>query len=549
MPVAATYTCPDGTPFPVEWPEAEMADYGWRWDQMHCPVPLTPLAQDFGEILGDGFSRAMDMSGAPARGTRMYANGYFYMRMVPFADDPAVRGAIRKRDLEERLDRILDIFEREYRPEVEALTRSLVMFDSPALTLPEIMARWDQVEVARLRLGVLHMLIMAPISVAGNRFIDFCLHEFGPGGERLASELMAGLPNKSLESAVGLWNLSRVALDHAGVAELLRQVKPAEFLRRVESVPGGAEFIDLFARYLREYGLRAESFTELADPTWQEDPRFPLFLIRRYLDAPDHSSPAMMHNRTAQLREERTAEIEERLAHDPAMLDKFRCWHKSALQRTILLEDHNYYIDQRATVAMRVPCLAAGRELVRFGIVDLAEDVFYLHTVELRQAAADESLRFQPLVVERRAERQRWTRVLPPLGIGSAALSPLDLASERFFGTFSDEPPEPGTLKGVAGSPGLFRGVARKILSLSDIDRLEAGDILVTYATAPPWTPLFAVAGAIVTDAGGTLSHCAVVAREYGIPAVVGCRTATAMIEDGQLITVDGTAGVVRIDG
>ncbi|MEP6871071.1 MAG: PEP-utilizing enzyme, partial [Anaerolineaceae bacterium] len=77
----------------------------------------------------------------------------------------------------------------------------------------------------------------------------------------------------------------------------------------------------------------------------------------------------------------------------------------------------------------------------------------------------------------------------------------------------------------------------------------EPGDILVTYATAPPWTPLFAIAGGIVTDAGGTLSHCAVVAREYGIPAVVGCRTATARIADGALITVDGDSGRVRIEG
>jgi pyruvate,water dikinase len=92
------------------------------------------------------------------------------------------------------------------------------------------------------------------------------------------------------------------------------------------------------------------------------------------------------------------------------------------------------------------------------------------------------------------------------------------------------------------------RGTARFIPTRSEVERLSAGEILVTYATAPPWTPLFAVAGGIVTDVGGALSHCAVVAREYGIPAVVGTKVATQRIKDGMLITVDGTQGVVRIE-
>jgi pyruvate,water dikinase len=100
----------------------------------------------------------------------------------------------------------------------------------------------------------------------------------------------------------------------------------------------------------------------------------------------------------------------------------------------------------------------------------------------------------------------------------------------------------------MAGSAGVARGVARVIRDLGDAERLAPGDILVTYATAPPWTPLFAIAAAIVTDGGGPTAHAAVVAREYGIPAVVGSRTATAIIRDGDIITVDGTAGVVRIE-
>jgi len=102
-------------------------------------------------------------------------------------------------------------------------------------------------------------------------------------------------------------------------------------------------------------------------------------------------------------------------------------------------------------------------------------------------------------------------------------------------------------LRGTAGSPGIVRGPARVLRSLADADKLRTGDVLVAETTAPPWTHLFATAAAVVTDTGGMLSHCAVVAREYGIPAVVGVGRATDLIHDGQIVEVDGHGGVVRL--
>jgi len=121
----------------------------------------------------------------------------------------------------------------------------------------------------------------------------------------------------------------------------------------------------------------------------------------------------------------------------------------------------------------------------------------------------------------------------------------------RFFGKFFGGPPqaleEPDVLKGNAGSPGKVRGPAKVVRSLSEAGKLQKGDVLVAETTAPPWTPLFATAAAIVTDTGGVLSHCAVVAREYRVPAVVGTGRATTTIRDGQILEVDGDAGLVRI--
>jgi pyruvate,water dikinase len=106
---------------------------------------------------------------------------------------------------------------------------------------------------------------------------------------------------------------------------------------------------------------------------------------------------------------------------------------------------------------------------------------------------------------------------------------------------------EMNKVKGLAGSAGVARGTARVIHSLAEAGKLQPGDVLVAATTEPPWTPLFATASAIVTDSGGVLSHSAVVAREYRIPAVVGTGNATTTFKDGQLIEVDGNAGTVQV--
>jgi len=120
----------------------------------------------------------------------------------------------------------------------------------------------------------------------------------------------------------------------------------------------------------------------------------------------------------------------------------------------------------------------------------------------------------------------------------------------KFFGGPPQPPDKAGVLRGNPGSPGVVRGRARVLRSLPEGNNgLEEGDILVAETTAPPWTPLFGVAAAVVTDTGGILSHSAVVAREYGIPAVVGASSATTAIADGDVVEVDGDAGTVRIVG
>ena len=185
--------------------------------------------------------------------------------------------------------------------------------------------------------------------------------------------------------------------------------------------------------------------------------------------------------------------------------------------------------------------------MTNLGAIDEAEDVFFLHRDELSEAAEHPGLPWGSIVEERKQEWERWTTQLPPSFIGEGEIH-MDPVRAQMQGLLDIGDPKDGEIPGLAASGGQVQGTARLILTLQDAHRFKPVNILVTYSTAPPWTPLFAIAAAVVTDSGGPLSHCAIVAREYEIPAVVGTKVATARIKDGTLLTVNGSEGVVTFE-
>ena len=139
---------------------------------------------------------------------------------------------------------------------------------------------------------------------------------------------------------------------------------------------------------------------------------------------------------------------------------------------------------------------------------------------------------------------------MPPAFIGTQPAEQLrDDVTDRFWGLNHEPSRDPKVITGKGASRGLVTGPAKVVRSLAEAGKLEQGDVLVCEMTMPPWTPLFSTASAVVADSGGVLSHCAIVAREYGIPCVVGTRVGTQRIKDGQILTVDGSKGIVRIEG
>jgi pyruvate,water dikinase len=187
--------------------------------------------------------------------------------------------------------------------------------------------------------------------------------------------------------------------------------------------------------------------------------------------------------------------------------------------------------------------MRVGARLVRDGAFDSPDDVFFLHRDEVAEAIRDGRPR-QALVADRRAEHARNERRIPPPWVGKAPDE--EQAGDRFDGPRRTNAPG-DTLTGKGASAGVVRGPARVTLTQDDFGRIEPGDIIVCPSSNPSWVPVFTIAGGLVTNTGGVLSHAAVVAREFGLPAVVGTGDATTRIADGRLVEIDGTAGTVRL--
>ena len=193
---------------------------------------------------------------------------------------------------------------------------------------------------------------------------------------------------------------------------------------------------------------------------------------------------------------------------------------------------------------------AMRQRLVAEGRLDTAADVFLLRLDELRAAVADAwGQSCQELVAARTRELEdaRAQAPAPWLGDPPAADAAVPPMVAKFYGVPGTASHEGDLIRGTAASAGRATGIARLVRDARDFSRLTAGDVLVSPTTTPAWTPVFTSIGGLVTDSGGILCHAAVVAREYGLPAVVGTDAATRLIPDGALVSVDGTTGEVHI--
>ncbi len=544
--------------FPVSWEAPEDEGLFWKFDAMHSPNQVTPLESDLWSGMTNGLeyaSRNYEMPVQVFRALRI--NTYGYTAMIPVMASPEemeARGRRAQDKMMAAMGRLGEMWEDELLPEIKEHLDHLAALGMAGVSMPELVEDLEGAIACSRRLGQLHFLTVLPTYLAMSEFDELYRDLFPSEGAFGSYRLLGGFSNKTLETGHALWALSRRALRGPGVRRVLEEEAAADVPAALEGSEEGRAFLAELRAYLEVYGERGDLWS-ITHPTWVEDPTPVIKNLKDYLTQPDEADPAAELRRRALDREQAEAEARQRLEGYPQpMREQFELLLKAAQTGVVLSEDHGFYIDFRGLYQLRRIILTIGRRLAEGGTLSGPEDVFLLTLNELAETMRRfPELDRRELAEQRRAEMERFRSVHPPATLGTAPPGPPpDDPFGRTMGKF-DGPPveaagEPGVLRGAAGSPGKARGRARVIRSIAEAGKLETGDILVAETTAPPWTPLFASAAAVVTDTGGVLSHCAVVAREYGIPAVVGVGVATATIRDGQMIEVNGDAGVVRIE-
>jgi phosphohistidine swiveling domain-containing protein len=416
-------------------------------------------------------------------------------------------------------------------PEIEEHLAFWDAFDIEEASLEALRLHLDESWQRVNQIWTLHFKLGPLAYKAMNKFKEYYGELFEEKEDELAAfRLLEGLDNKTVEIGHALWNLSQgLAPD---VAQTIATHAAAEVVPALKKTESGRAFLVDLEVYLAEYGQRSNHWS-LSLPSWTENPTPVCKSLQDYLRS--DSDPRLKCQALAAERERALAVLRERLQGYPQRArDEFEERLKQAQLGMLISEDHNFWIDFSATYKVRCVILALGQRLVEAGWIEAADDLFYLHLEEVRQLHGDQRV----LVAERRQWLEQYRKVKPPPRLGVEPPPEKKAAGEEE----NPEPPadEPGVLRGQVGSPGTVRGRAWVVESVASFEGLNPGDIIVAQTTSPSWTPLFATLGGVVTEQGGVLSHCAVIAREYRIPAVLGVVDARGKIADGQLIELDG---------
>ncbi|MCA8921360.1 MAG: hypothetical protein KDD82_06095, partial [Planctomycetes bacterium] len=387
------------------------------------------------------------------------------------------------------------------------------------------------------------------VAAAGYLLLDVFLRWSGaedafPG--RLVGRLTAGASGNAVaESSERLEQIARAAAQRPRLVAALRQ--GAELERLEGLVPEGRWFVEQVRGFLARYGHRAEKEAELSEPRWADDPRVVLEILASFVEAArgqGHGLRRLAQRESAlELRAKELAGSVARWLRSNASGERVLPWRRLAFH-ALLREARRYapYRENlkdralRALHKLRQVFLEAGQRLHARGTLETPDDVFFLELAELEAALAGAPAPdLAERVRSRRAERVRNLAQEPPrLVVEVPGCPPRPIyagGAERM-------------LQGVGVSGGTVSGRARVLRSLDEAKRVQPGDVVVARVVNAAWTPLFHLAGAVVTEVGGALSHAAIVAREFGIPAVFGVSGATSLT-DGERVTVDGDLGLV----
>lgn len=500
----------------------------WLPDPSHYPEQMTPLsATTWFEAIGTGLHEAMRQLRGPFGGFEARTElGWAYEGQLDVEWEPDDGG------VSEAALSVRERWEREQLPRARAITKEISRIRPERPTPEEAERELDRMWSLMLEQWTIHFLAVVPAQVALELFHAAHAEALGESTP-IAPYLLLGASNESTSADAELWRLAGMAND-LGIADVLREFPPGSVAGRLRQMGRGRRFLYELDGYLLRYGGRAR-WHELSLPREAEDPRMTIESVRLFLEGGTAPRTARGHD---------SARLEKQtVARAPSLAPLLEV-AKAAYD---LKESHVYHIDYPGLLAVREALLGFGRRLTAQGTLRDVDDVWMLTRPELREAlVSHKPILLQELIQERRREMARGLAegMRPFLGEPPEE-GPRHAVLEKFYGRGVMAGGK--VVVGTGASPGTAEGTARVVSGPQDFARVRAGDILLTTTTTPAWTPLFPSLSGLVTETGGILCHAAIVAREYGLPTVVGAEGATRLIPDGARIRIDGTTGSIEV--
>lgn len=531
--------------FPVDWRHAGDAELHWRRDDAHFSGPVPRLLGEYVTNAAHfGMARRAEFFDTPVVMRLEGFNGRRYVTAQPRY--PREELATRMRDSTARIRAftrgLRRIWDEEWLPHLHATYEWMRGLDLERAPLERIASACEELWPRVNEIWRIHMLTVGPAYVLMDELAE--THEQLTGGGAVDAFKMTQGRAHSLQALErDMHVLTGLARSAPAVAAGLGDGTIAT-LEQLRATPGSDPLSDAIPSFLETYGNLGHSGEDMRDLPWADDPALLLAEIGRRIATPaqdpDQRGARLIAEGEA-LADRARATLRER----PADLAVFEEVLAVARAAGPLTEEHNYWLDRQMQSNVGRIFRVIGRRLEEAGRIERAEDVFHFELAEVIAALRGRQ-DLRALEQERTAEFARWNRLRAPLTIGAAAPPLGATGTTRADLIHRSRQDEEGVIKGVAASSGVRRGIARLVWTTDDFKKMKPGDVLVCRSSNVSWIPLFTIAGAVVTDVGGALSHAAVVAREFGVPAVVGVGVAFERLRDGMLIEVDGDRGTVR---
>jgi pyruvate, water dikinase len=561
---------------------------GWFRDGMHFPEPMFPFdfvtADSPYLCLGQANSRIFMVP--PALGIdHRVLYGWVYMSPNGVADEAEI--GRRAGEFQQRAGYYFQNWDELYgrwQEKVEDEIRGIEQ-----LVVPELPEQEDMAVVTEGRgIGSSHLLLVAYNRLLESidriwqyhfeflnlgyaaylAFYQLCKEAFPDIADQTIAKMVAGVDVVLFRPDEELQRLARLAIG-MGIGDAIKGAADEDALRA--ALASSSEGRD----WLSDWdGTKSPWFNYSNGNgfyhhhrSWVDDPAIPLGGVRSYIERLEAGNDISRPLEAVSAERDRITAEHRELLPDDATRTAFD--ESLGLSRVVFpyVESHNFYVEHWYHTLFWNKVREFGALFVLHGFLEAEDDVFYLQRHEINDALVDLRLSWAagsvgrgpgywpPIVAERKRIMEAMRGWSPPPALGAvpeAITEPMTImlwgiTTERVREWASGSSADSACLTGFAGSPGVVEGVARVILDVRDVGKLEEGEILVAPVTSPSWTPVFGKVAAAVSDIGGIMSHAAIVAREYGMPAVVGTGNATARISTGDRVRVDGDAGVVTI--